>query len=203
MWGTTRQSHTANYKYHVQIKLKSDSMLRTRHWSTCVPFSLKIPLWQSEAMLLSHYVHAPPEDVVLMSSAAECLIATGGSELGKVRTPSHRTVCYTEQAQMASPPHVMSRLHNWALSYQNTDTPTTRRLTEDGECEQKVREQLGADFGTFGLRPGLDGLQVTLVHPHLNLFRHTVGTVIEKRHTLNCDEQNAGPFQKHTTGETG
>lgn len=55
------------------------------------------------------------------------------------------------------------------------------RLTEDGECEQKVLEQLGADFGTFGLRPGLDGLQVTLVHPHLNLFRHTVGTVTERR----------------------
>lgn len=53
----------------------------------------------------------------------------------------------------------------------------TRLLTEDGECEQKVLEHLGADFGTFGLRPGLNGLQVTLVHPHLNLFRHTVGTV--------------------------
>lgn len=55
-----------------------------------------------------------------------------------------------------------------------------RLLTEDGECEQKVLEQLGADFGTFGLGPGLDGLQVTLVHPHLHLFRHTVGTVIER-----------------------
>lgn len=54
-------------------------------------------------------------------------------------------------------------------------------LTEDGECEQKVLEQLGADFGTFGLRPGLDGLQVTFVHPHLNLFRHTVGTATERK----------------------
>lgn len=53
-------------------------------------------------------------------------------------------------------------------------------LTQDGEREQEVLEHLGPDFGTFGLRPGLDGLQVTLVHPHLNLFRHTVGTVMEK-----------------------
>lgn len=54
-------------------------------------------------------------------------------------------------------------------------------LTQDSEREQKVFEQLGPDFGTFGLRPGLDGLQVALVHPHLNLFRHTVGTGGEKR----------------------
>lgn len=53
-------------------------------------------------------------------------------------------------------------------------------LTQDSEREQKVLEHLGPDFGTFGLRPGLDGLQVTLVHPHLNLFRHTVGTAVEK-----------------------
>lgn len=53
-------------------------------------------------------------------------------------------------------------------------------LTQDSESEQKVLEHLGADFGTFGLRPGLDGLQVTLVHPHLNLFRHTVSTAAEK-----------------------
>lgn len=42
------------------------------------------------------------------------LIATGGTELGKVRTPSHLTVWWAERAQMASPPHVMSRLHNHA-----------------------------------------------------------------------------------------
>lgn len=54
-------------------------------------------------------------------------------------------------------------------------------LTQDSECEQKVLEHLGPDFGTFGLRPGLDGLQVTLVHPDLNLFRHTVGTAAEKK----------------------
>lgn len=53
-------------------------------------------------------------------------------------------------------------------------------LTQDSEREQKVLEHLGPDFGTFGLRSGLDGLQVTLVHPHLNLFRHTVGTAVEK-----------------------
>lgn len=60
-------------------------------------------------------------------------------------------------------------------------------LTQDSESEQKVLEQLGPDFGTFGLRPGLNGLQVTLVHPHLNLFRHTVGTATEKK---NIDLQN-------------
>lgn len=54
-------------------------------------------------------------------------------------------------------------------------------LTQDSEREQKVFEHLGPDFGTFGLRPGLDGLQVALVHPYLNLFRHTVGTGGEKR----------------------
>lgn len=54
-----------------------------------------------------------------------------------------------------------------------------RWLTQDSEGEQKVLGQLGPDFGTFGLRPGLDGLQVTLMHPHLNLFRHAVGTVSE------------------------
>lgn len=53
-------------------------------------------------------------------------------------------------------------------------------LTQDREREQKVLEHLGPDFGTFGLRPGLNGLQVTLVHPYLNLFRHTVGTAAEK-----------------------
>lgn len=62
-----------------------------------------------------------------------------------------------------------------------------RWLTQDSESEQKVLEHLGPDFGTFGLRPGLNGLQVTLVHPHLNLFRHTVGTAEEKK---NIDFQN-------------
>lgn len=53
-------------------------------------------------------------------------------------------------------------------------------LTQDREREQKVLEHLGPDFGTFGLRPGLNRLQVTLMHPYLNLFRHTVGTTAEK-----------------------
>lgn len=53
-------------------------------------------------------------------------------------------------------------------------------LTQDSEREQKVLEHLGPEFGTFGLRPGFDGLQVTLMHPHLNLFRHTVGTAAGK-----------------------
>ena len=53
-------------------------------------------------------------------------------------------------------------------------------LTQDREREQKVLEHLGPDFGTFGLRPGFNGLQVTLMHPHFNLFRHTVGTAAEK-----------------------
>lgn len=57
------------------------------------------------------------------------------------------------------------------------------RLTEDGECEKEVLEHFGADFGAFRLGPGLDGLQVTLVHSHLHLFRHTVGTAAEKRQT--------------------
>lgn len=53
-------------------------------------------------------------------------------------------------------------------------------LTEDGERKQQVLEHLGADLGTFGLGPGLNGLQVTLVHPHLHLLRHAVGTVKER-----------------------
>lgn len=79
-----------------------------------------------------------------------------------------------------------------------------RWLTENGEREQKVLEHLGAEFGTFGLRPGLNGLQVTLVHPHLNLFRHTVGTATERqKNKQNTPLQNAklsswAPSKTHT-----
>lgn len=49
--------------------------------------------------------------------------------------------------------------------------------TEHGESEQQVLEQLGAENGTLVPGPGLNGLQVALMHPHLHLLRHAVGTV--------------------------
>lgn len=56
---------------------------------------------------------------VFVQCCRELLIATGGTDLGKVRTPGHFSVWYTEQAQMAS--YITTKLHNLALSLQYTE----------------------------------------------------------------------------------
>ena len=63
-------------------------------------------------------------------------------------------------------------------------------LTEYSEREQQVLEKRREAADTLVPGPGLDGLQVTFVHPHLHLLRHDAGTVSERKRETEREREN-------------